>query len=194
VTDSEPGFFGNGHGAKQWARLIDLELHQDGGGRGVRSEEAAGDRSLTPLVEEVTEPDGSSLPDAQSVEMEHVLAVHPDIEVVEGLCRRVHDDQTTAVTEYLDLHHGSLAELLRIRSGRPGRVIYLPAASESDDHGEGENRRHRGVRQPALGRGSGHQDWSRGAFHAWTHGSGDLGVGVIRPIDEIGAPGATIGS
>lgn len=192
AADLESRFLRNGHRAQQWARLVDLELHQDRRGGRVRSEKTTGDRRFTPLIEEISEPDGAGLSDVQAVKVKHVLAVDPHIEVVERLGRGIDDDQTAAIAEDLNLHHGPLAELLGIRPGRSSRVVFFSATASGCDHREGEDRGHGGSNQATEGRELVHGDCSRGSIHEWMHGSGDLGSGVISRIEEITARGATI--
>ena len=169
-----------------------LELDQDRRGRSVGSEKTTGDRRLTPLIEEISEPDGAGLPDVQAVKVKHVLAVDPHIEVVERLGRGIDDDQTAAITEDLDLHHGPLAELFGIRPGRSSRVVFFSAAAGGSDRREGEDRRHDGSNQATGGRGLVHRVCARGSIHELVHGSGGLGSGTILSIEEIEAQGATI--
>ena len=105
------------------------------------SEEATGHWCLTPLVEEIPEPEATGGPGFEAVDMNHVAAIHPDIEVFERLGRCIHHDQISAITKDLHLDDLILDQGRGIWRSRLGGVVAFPTASDGggrdDAQGEG---------------------------------------------------------
>lgn len=99
-------------------------------------EETTGHRCLTPLIEEIPEPEATGGPGFEAVDMDHVATIHPDIEVFERLGGCIHHDQIAAITKDLYLDDLTLDQVRGIRRGRLGGVVASSTASDRGRHDE----------------------------------------------------------
>lgn len=99
-------------------------------------EEATSHRCLTPLVEEIPEPEATGGPGFEAVDMDHVAAIHPDIEVFERLGGCIDHDQISAIAKDLYLDDLTLDQVRGIGRGRLGGVVAPSTTSDRGGHDE----------------------------------------------------------